>query len=76
MMWPWSKSSENTPPPPPPKTSPPENNPLHNAPPQVKKAAGEFDPTKLPEREKLPAKLQKIVDKSDQDDFFDDLVDG
>jgi len=42
----------------------------------VKKAAAEFDPKKLPEREKLPPKLQKIMDKHDREDFFDDLVEG
>jgi len=36
-----------------------------------------FDPDKLPAYEKLPTKLQSIVDKSDKDSrFFDDLVDG
>ncbi len=73
-MWPWSKSSDTTPEKP--KESPPEAKTLHNAPPQVKKAAGQFDPDNLPEREKLPAKLQKIVDQSDKDDFLDDLYEG
>lgn len=37
---------------------------------------GTFDPT-LPDRQKLPPALQKIVDKQDKDDnFFDELVDG
>lgn len=36
-----------------------------------------FDPNKLPAREKLPAALQKIVEKQDKEDnFFDELVDG
>lgn len=36
-----------------------------------------FDPDKLPERRKLPKKLQRIVDKADQDDsFYDELVSG
>ena len=36
-----------------------------------------FDPNKLPEREKLPPALQKIVEKSDREEnFFDELVDG
>jgi mitochondrial fission process protein 1 len=35
-----------------------------------------FDP-KLPELEKLPDKLQKIVDESDKNEsFYDELVDG
>lgn len=36
-----------------------------------------FDPNKLPDREKLPPALQKIVDKQDKEEnFFDELVDG
>jgi fission process protein 1 len=36
-----------------------------------------FDPDKLPPREKLPRRLQNIIDKSDQDSrFFDDVIDG
>ncbi|OAA48423.1 Mitochondrial 18kDa protein [Metarhizium rileyi] len=36
-----------------------------------------FDPDKLPARQKLPTRLQSIVDKSDQDSrFFDDVIDG
>ncbi|KAI1401212.1 mitochondrial 18 KDa protein-domain-containing protein [Hypoxylon fuscum] len=39
--------------------------------------ATQFDPSKLPERRDLPKNLQKIVDKSDNDDnFFDELVEG
>lgn len=37
---------------------------------------GTFDST-LPDRQKLPPGLQKIVDKQDKEDnFFDELVDG
>lgn len=36
-----------------------------------------FDAEKLPDREKLPAKLQKIVEKSDKEDnLYDEIVDG
>lgn len=37
-----------------------------------------FDPDKLPPREKLPRKLQKIVDKADAENsnFFDDIKEG
>lgn len=36
-----------------------------------------FDPDKLPDREKLPPALQKIVDKQDKDEnWYDELVDG
>ncbi|KAF6821183.1 hypothetical protein CPLU01_12541 [Colletotrichum plurivorum] len=39
--------------------------------------AKKFDPDRLPAREKLPAALQKIVEKQDKEDnFFDELVDG
>ena len=33
-------------------------------------------PTGLPKNEKLPAKLQAIVDKADQENFYDELYDG
>ena len=68
-MWPWSKDSDK---PATPKPSPPETNAQSG----VKKVIADFDPNKLPEREKLPAKLQKIVDDDDKDDFLDDLREG
>ena len=41
------------------------------------KNAAEFDPEKLPERQKLPKSLQKIVDKEDKEDnFYNELVSG
>ncbi|KAJ0306722.1 hypothetical protein COL5a_006078 [Colletotrichum fioriniae] len=59
----WGRSQDKTPEQP--KESPKED------------GAKTFDPNKLPAREKLPAALQKIVDKSDREDnFFDELVDG
>jgi len=74
-MWPWSSGGPEKPAAPP-KESPRETAaPPRSTPGDAKKAA-EFDPTKLPEREKLPVNLQKIVDQQDKDDFFDDLVDG
>jgi fission process protein 1 len=37
----------------------------------------DFDPNKLPARQRLPKGLQQIVEKSDKDSrFFDDVVDG
>lgn len=37
----------------------------------------EFDPAKLPQREKLPARLQKIIEKSDKEEnVFDEVVEG
>lgn len=38
---------------------------------------GTFDPHKLPKAERLPASLQKIVEKADDDSsFFDDVSKG
>ncbi|KAK5661186.1 hypothetical protein OQA88_11077 [Cercophora sp. LCS_1] len=68
-MWPWSSGADK---PPAPKPSPAETNKA----PEPPKAADKFDPNRLPEREKLPPKLQKIVDKQDKDDFLDDLYEG
>lgn len=40
-------------------------------------AQGAFDPDRLPPRERLPKKLQQIVDTADADSrFFDDLREG
>ncbi|WYZ45940.1 hypothetical protein EsH8_IX_000165 [Colletotrichum jinshuiense] len=59
----WGRSQDKTPEQP--KESPKED------------GAKTFDPEKLPAREKLPAALQKLVDKQDREDnFFDELVDG
>lgn len=64
MPW-WGKPND-------PKEPKPEPSPDANS--QEKKA---FDPDKLPAREKLPKRLQNIIDKSDQDSrFFDDVIDG
>lgn len=70
-MWPWSSGSEK--PPPQSEASPAETKP---APTDANKVAAEFDPKRLPEREKLPASLQKIVDSQDKEDFLDDLYEG
>lgn len=41
------------------------------------KSSTEFDPKKLPQREKLPDRLQKIIEKSDKEEnFFDEVVEG
>ncbi|KAK0702038.1 mitochondrial 18 KDa protein-domain-containing protein [Lasiosphaeria miniovina] len=75
MVWPWSKSSDA--PTTPAKDSPPQAKPAPSATLDVKKETGKFDPDKLPEREKLPPKLQSILDKDDREDnFFDELVEG
>jgi len=70
-MWPFGSSGSDKPPATP-KPSPAENKQVQGA----KKTASEFDPAKLPEREKLPPKLQKMVDSSDKDDFLDELYEG
>jgi mitochondrial fission process protein 1 len=75
-MWPWSNGGGPDKPPAPAKESPRETHAPVSTPGDVKKTAAEFDPKKLPEREKLPPKLQKIIDQQDKDDFFDDLVEG
>jgi len=50
-----------------PKTSPKE----------IPEQRKEFDPKKLPELEKLPPALQKILDDSDKNEnFYDELVSG
>ena len=81
-MWPFG-SSNNSDKPAPPQPSPREAGPgplqdkVEKKVVDVKNAVhDEFDPTKLPAREKLPDGLQKIVDKTDKDDFYDDLVEG
>lgn len=76
MSW-WGKSPDKKP------AEPPKESPSAGQ--QVKETAQKaadnvaaaFDPHKLPEREKLPDKLQQIVDKSDREDsFYNELVDG
>lgn len=83
-MWPFSSSS-NSDKPAPPQQSPPELNKLQDKVEKkvekkvvdVKNAVhDEFDPKKLPSREKLPDGLQKIIDKTDKDNFYDDLYEG
>lgn len=62
MGW-WSKSQD---------AAPEQPKPAANG--DVSKA---FDPEKLPNKEKLPKKLQTIVDKAHEDEsFFDKVVDG
>ncbi|KAH8900205.1 hypothetical protein GQ53DRAFT_741160 [Thozetella sp. PMI_491] len=69
-MWPWGGGSDK-----PPAT--PKEASAEAKTPGKDLTKESFDPKKLPEREKLPTKLQNIVDKSDKDDnFFDELVSG
>ena len=45
--------------------------------PEAGQNANTFDPARLPKTEKLPPKLQKLVDDANKDDsFFDDVVEG
>lgn len=77
MWWPWSGSSDKPAGTPTTQNEPPKPSPPESATKDLKKAAAEFDPNKLPNREKLPPKLQKIVEKADKEEnFFDELVDG
>lgn len=73
-MWPWSSGSEKSPPQP--KVSPAETKAAQDPSNDAKKALQDFDPKKLPDREKLPPKLQNIVDAQDKEDFLDDLYEG
>jgi mitochondrial fission process protein 1 len=73
----WGKGPEK-PPAPTASTTQDEKKPqdVRSAAPDGRSVAG-FDPGKLPERERLPAKLQTIVDRADKEDnFYDDLVTG
>ncbi|KAK3400014.1 mitochondrial 18 KDa protein-domain-containing protein [Sordaria brevicollis] len=83
-MWPFS-SSNNSDKPATPQQSPSELGQLQDTVEKkvekkvvdVKNAVqDEFDPKKLPSRGKLPDGLQKIVDKTDKEDFYDDLYEG
>lgn len=86
MPW-WGKSSDSSSEAPkasPSADYPPKPDPLPSQ--QIKETAQKataaatgktFEPDKLPQREKLPAKLQQIVDKSDREEsFYNELVDG
>lgn len=73
-MW-WGKSSDK--PAETPKESTPVKDVVNKALGKTEKTVKEFDPDKLPQREKLPKKLQKIMDKADKEDsFYDELVEG
>jgi fission process protein 1 len=75
-MWPFGGSSDKPTGPATPQNEAPKPAQPHAAD-DVKKAAADFDPSKLPDRTKLPPKLQKIVEKTDKDEnFFDELVEG
>ncbi|KAK8051967.1 mitochondrial 18 KDa protein-domain-containing protein [Apiospora rasikravindrae] len=45
--------------------------------PDPRKDATDFDPSRLPERKKLPRGMRRLVDKEDKEEnFYDELVDG
>jgi fission process protein 1 len=55
----------------------PKKNGAKNEAPKAGNDANTFDPAKLPPVEKLPPRLQKLIDESDKDEsFFDDIVGG
>ena len=67
MPW-WGKPSES-------KDSKTEQKPSQDA--NNNSTQAPFDPDKIPKAQKLPAGLQKIVDKSDKDSsFFDNVAEG
>ncbi len=74
MGWPWGGSSDK-----PTGPSTPQNDTSQQpqtVTPDLKKAAPNVNP-KPTEREKLPPKLQKIVDKTEKEEsFYDELVEG
>ncbi|KAK3938243.1 mitochondrial 18 KDa protein-domain-containing protein [Diplogelasinospora grovesii] len=77
-MWPFGSSSDKPAPPNSSSSTPaPETQPAKAAA-EVKNAVTkEFDANKLPDREKLPPKLQSMVDRTDKEDsFYDELVEG
>jgi fission process protein 1 len=76
-MWPWSSSSDKPTGSPAPENERPKPAQTQSATDDLKKAAADMDPEKLPDRKKLPKKLQKIIDKSDKEEnFFEELVEG
>jgi fission process protein 1 len=79
MPW-WGKSQDSKPEP---QQAQTEAQAQHPRPPSNDKNAAtsplskDFNPDKLPDREKLPKALQSIVDKADEDGgFFDKIVEG
>lgn len=76
MSW-WGKSPDKKPAEPPKESPSADQQVKETAQKAADNVAAAFDPHKLPEREKLPDKLQQIVDKSDREgSFYDELVDG
>ncbi|KAH6856044.1 mitochondrial 18 KDa protein-domain-containing protein [Chaetomium sp. MPI-CAGE-AT-0009] len=76
-MWFWSSSSDKPAGSSTSQNEPPKPSQSKSATNGVKNAAAEFDPSKLPDKQKLPPKLQKIMDTDDhEENFFDELVDG
>jgi fission process protein 1 len=76
-MWFWSSSSDKPAGSSTSQNEPPKPSQSKSATNGVRNAATEFDPSKLPDKQKLPPKLQKIMDTDDhEENFFDELVDG
>ena len=73
MGWLWSNRDSDKPSEPA-KESPPASATIGDV---ARKAIGEPESKKLPEREKLPRDLQKIIEKEDKEENrFDELVEG
>ncbi len=71
----WGKGPDK-PKPPPTESVPPEQPPANDKG-DSKDVPKDFDPAKLPTREKLPRDLQKIVDREDKEDnFYNEIVSG
>lgn len=69
MPW-WGRSSDTS-------SKAASNEASKEAPKETTQDAAAFDPNRLPNREKLPQSLQKIVDKADhEDNFYDEIVSG
>ncbi|KAK3307304.1 mitochondrial 18 KDa protein-domain-containing protein [Chaetomium strumarium] len=76
MWWPWSSSDKPTGPSTQQNDISTPSSRTERARDDLKDAAG-LNPNKPSDREKLPPKLQKIIDKSDKEDnIFDELVEG
>lgn len=76
-MWPWSSSSNKADGAPTAQNDRSASTQSQSATDDLKRAAADLDSKKLPEREKLPPKLQSIIDKQEKEEnFFDELVEG
>ncbi|KAL2167033.1 hypothetical protein VTG60DRAFT_1829 [Thermothelomyces hinnuleus] len=76
-MWPFSSSSEKPAAPSNAQNESTASPQSQSAADHLKKAAADIDPKNLPEKQKLPPKLQRLLDKSEKEEnLFDELVEG